>query len=77
MKFSLIALLASIQAQEVFLGKEEFTPLIDKRYPFMEDKHCVAPGVCTPPKTKYQNRAMLVPRDQWTISGGFCGSLSI
>ena len=42
-----------------------------------EDKSCVAPGICSPPDSKFQMVAPIVPRAQWAYDGGFCGSLSI
>ena len=67
MKFlQLAALTACAAAQDLFLAPE-----------FEADSHCVAPGTCTAPMTKFLKRATVIPRDQWTISGGFCGSLSI
>lgn len=42
------------------------------------DKPCVDPGVCTPPTDyKYVVGRDATPREQWAISGGFCGALSI
>jgi hypothetical protein len=58
-------------AQSLFLAPEIDYKEVSK------DAHCVAPGTCTAPKTKFMKRATVIPRDQWTISGGFCGSLSI
>jgi len=67
MKFiQLSALAACAAAQDLFLAPD-----------LSADTHCVTPGVCTAPDTKYMMRAPVTPRDQWTISGGFCGSLSI
>lgn len=37
----------------------------------------IAPGVCNPPNAKFVAGRNCQPRDQWTISGGFCGSVSI
>jgi hypothetical protein len=67
MKFiQLASLVACAAAQDLFLAPDLFI-----------DEHCVAPGTCTAPSTKFMKRATVIPRDQWTISGGFCGSLSI
>jgi len=67
MKFlQIAALTASAAAQDLFLAPD-----------LSADTHCVAPGTCTAPKTKFMKRATVIPRDQWTIAGGFCGSLSI
>ena len=68
MKFGQIACvaicaLATAGAQDLFLESQ--------------DAHCVFPGTCTPPMTKYSKKATVIPRDQWTIEGGFCGALSI
>lgn len=38
---------------------------------------CVAPGTCQPPPAKYTRLVGVRPRQQWEISGGFCGALSI
>ena len=38
---------------------------------------CVAPGQCTPPKTKFSTVLPVRPRQQWNTAGGFCGALSI
>jgi hypothetical protein len=43
-----------------------------------EDSLCVSPGTCTPPSDyKHIAGRDVIPRYQWTISGGFCGSVSI
>lgn len=42
-----------------------------------EDSLCVDPGTCTPPASKFVKGRDVVPRYQWTGSGGFCGSSSI
>lgn len=42
-----------------------------------DDPLCVAPGVCEPPDTRYTRGRDVVPRYQWTTSGGFCGASSI
>mmetsp|Transcript_3045 Transcript_3045/g.4652 ORF Transcript_3045/g.4652 Transcript_3045/m.4652 type:complete len:356 (+) Transcript_3045:27-1094(+) len=41
------------------------------------DESCVDPGTCIPPNYKYISGRDVIPRYQWTISGGFCGSVSI
>jgi hypothetical protein len=67
MKFlQIAALTACAAAQDLFLAPE-----------FKADSHCVAPGTCTPPKTRFHRLATVIPRVQWIIDGGFCGSLSI
>ena len=39
---------------------------------------CVAPGICTPPKTKYSRVVPgITPGQQWNIAGGFCGAFSV
>lgn len=44
----------------------------------MGDPSCIYPGICTPPcDYSYVGGRNVVPRYQWTISGGFCGSVSI
>ena len=42
------------------------------------DDACVYPGTCHPPSSyKYIGGRDVVPRYQWTTSGGFCGAVSI
>ena len=59
------------------LGMINAQQLSPDEYPISIDQKCVYPGTCTPPPTKYSWVAPNSPRDQWTIEGGFCGSLSI
>ena len=44
------------------------------------DYTCVAPGNCSPPDRKdypYKVKLGVMPRNQWTTDGGFCGASSI
>lgn len=48
------------------------------KYIQSNDSLCIYPGICQPPiDYKYITGRDVIPRYQWTISGGFCGSLSI
>ena len=38
---------------------------------------CCYPGVCVEPPAKFKEVLPILPRQQWNIAGGFCGSLSI
>ena len=69
-----LLLLASsdVNAQNLFVKNE-----MEVSDSYMTDKSCTAPGICSPPDTKFSHVSNVVPRKQWEISGGFCGATSI